>query len=107
MRRQPTRSEDRLWSWLRDHRFGGHKFRRQHPIGPYVLDFYCAELRLAVEVDGRHHETAWVSEADGARTLDLQAHGITVVRIPNELLTRDYLSAIDCVRVAIERLEKR
>jgi very-short-patch-repair endonuclease len=62
MRRAPTRSENRLWSWLRDRRFDGYKFRRQYPIGRYVLDFYCAELKLAIEVDGRHHEEPWMSD---------------------------------------------
>jgi len=49
MRKAPTRSEDRVWSWLRDRRFGGYKFRRQHPVGDYIVDFYCSELKLAIE----------------------------------------------------------
>src|SRR5216683_5986126 len=57
MRRTPTRSEGRVWVWLRDRRFEGYKFRRQHSIGGYVLDFYCAALRLAIEVDGEHHRS--------------------------------------------------
>ena len=50
MRRAPTRSEDRLWSWLRDRRFSGQKFRRQVPIGRYILDFYCPRLKLVIEI---------------------------------------------------------
>ena len=106
MRQSPTRSEDRLWQWLRDRRCSGYKFRRQHPLGGYILDFYCAELKLAIEVDGKHHEAAWVNEYDGARSLELGEHGIDVVRIPNELLIRDYLTVIDIVQFAIKQRAK-
>src|SRR2546428_8377682 len=62
MRREPTRAEARLWSWLRDRRFFGHKFRRQHPAAGYILDFYCPELKLAIELDRRHHQASYMNE---------------------------------------------
>jgi very-short-patch-repair endonuclease len=52
MRKNATQSEAIVWEWLRNRRFGRWKFRRQHPVGRYVLDFYCDALRLAIEVDG-------------------------------------------------------
>lgn len=55
LRRDPTVGETRLWSWLRDRRLAGFKFRRQHPIGRYVVDFYCPQARLVVEIDGDGH----------------------------------------------------
>ncbi|HEV8659207.1 MAG TPA: DUF559 domain-containing protein, partial [Thermoanaerobaculia bacterium] len=55
MRKAPNRGEARLWSWLRNRRFGDYKFRRQHPIGNYVVDFYCRELKLVIELDGAKH----------------------------------------------------
>jgi very-short-patch-repair endonuclease len=103
MRRVPTRSEDRLWSWLRDRRFDGYKFRRQVPFAGYILDFYCPQLKLALEVDGRHHQTAWMSEYDSARSIVLNEHGIHLVRIPNELLIRDSRLAAQCIEAAVLR----
>ncbi len=67
MRRQPTKSEDLLWQALRKRQLAGLKFRRQHPIGPSIVDFYCHEKRLAVEVDGGVHQENDVKEHDLAR----------------------------------------
>jgi very-short-patch-repair endonuclease len=55
MRRRPTEVERRLWRLLRDRRFVGAKFRRQHPIGPFIVDFYCEKARLTAELDGGGH----------------------------------------------------
>ncbi|MFA6564751.1 MAG: endonuclease domain-containing protein [Verrucomicrobiia bacterium] len=55
LRRRPTPAEKLLWRWLRGRRFSGFKFRRQHPIGDYVLDFYCCDARLDIELDGGGH----------------------------------------------------
>ena len=104
MRREPTREEERLWSWLRDRRCSGFKFRRQTPLGPYIVDFYCAELKLVIEVDGEHHQTAWMSEYDGRRSLMLGKRGIRVLRIPNELLVSDSLLVGEQIDAAIAEL---
>ena len=101
MRRSGTRSEGRLRTWLRGRRFSGYKFRRQHPVGNYILDFYCAELRLAIELDGEQHEKAWMSDYDGARDLELSARGIEVLRIPNHFLMRDSRLVSDAIESAI------
>ncbi len=84
----PTVSEQRMWNWLRNRTFEGHKFRRQVAVGRYVLDFYCPGLRLAIEMDGRQHETPWMSDYDGHRAAFLNTRGIEVVRISNETLVR-------------------
>ena len=101
MRRAPTRSEDRLWSWLRDRRFSGQKFRRQVPIGRYILDFYCPRLKLVIEMDGQHHRALWMVDYEDERFLYLHSRGIRVVRIPNEVLIRDYRMAIECIEAGI------
>jgi len=101
MRKAPTRSEDRLWSWLRNRRLIGFKFRRQHPHAAYILDFYCAEIKLAIEVDGAGHELNY--EYDGIRALELQRDGIEVLRIPNEMLKNDYRTVLDIILNAIEK----
>ena len=84
MRRAPTRAEARMWRWLRAQRLG-YKFRRQVPIGPFIVDFYCAELKLVIELDGRHHlANPAMFEYDDARTTELMLMGLRVFRIPNE-----------------------
>ena len=89
-----------MWSWLRDRRFDGVKFRRQVPIGRYIVDFYCAELEIAIELDGSQHQLI-TSEYDGQRTNYLRELGIEVVRIPNELLIQDSQMAAEIIRAAI------
>lgn len=81
LRRPLTPPEARLWVRLRARRLAGFKFRRQHPVGPYILDFYCVAAKLAVEVDGVHHDNPTQSEHDRKRTIWLARHGIRVVRI--------------------------
>jgi len=87
MRHEPTKAERKLWRWLRDRRFGDHKFRRQYPVGRYVLDFYCHHLKLAIELDGAPDE--FRSEYDERRTAELRGYGITVVRFANDDLRAD------------------
>jgi len=78
-----------MWSWLRDHRFADYKFRRQHPIGPYVLDFFCNEAMLNIEVDGFQHGTPCHSNTDVERDAFLESQGIKVLRFWNSQLKRD------------------
>ncbi|MEK6375086.1 MAG: endonuclease domain-containing protein [Acidobacteriota bacterium] len=101
MRKAPTAYEQRLWSWLRDRRFGECKFRRQHPLGPYILDFYCVELKLAIEVDGKQHDGVWTIDYEDVRTKYLSRRGIDMLRIPNELLTADAPMVAEQIRYAI------
>ncbi len=84
LRRAGNRAEDALWEALRDRRFLGLKFRRQHPLGPFIVDFYCPALRLAVEVDGGVHGLPEVQARDAARDEWLAQRGIRIVRIPAE-----------------------
>jgi very-short-patch-repair endonuclease len=80
-----TDAERRLWSLLRDRQMDDHKFHRQHPLGPYVLDFACIERKLVVEVDGGQHAD---SEHDRRRTAWLEAQGWRVIRFwNNEVLS--------------------
>jgi very-short-patch-repair endonuclease len=88
-RRHPTLSEETLWQDLRDRRLGGLKFRRQHPYGPYILDFYCVQCRLCVEVDGGVHLDAEQARHDADRADFLSSQGITILRFRNEELVLD------------------
>ena len=78
LRREQTDAERMLWSRLRDRQLQGAKFRRQHPIGPYIADLCCPERRLVVEVDGSHH--AQRIESDRQRTDILVREGYRVLR---------------------------
>jgi very-short-patch-repair endonuclease len=82
LRRSMSLPEVILWQHLRGQRLGGLRFRRQHPVGPYVLDFYCAAAGLAVEVDGRSHESRERARHDAARAAWLAEHGIRQLRLP-------------------------
>src|SRR4051794_12876104 len=81
-RRQMTPPEVIVWQGLRGNKLDGLRFRRQHPIGPYILDFYCSKARLAVEIDGRDHDFAERVRHDERRTAWLIKQGIRVLRIP-------------------------
>src|SRR3954468_19746451 len=81
LRRRMTLPEVILWKWLRQ-RPDGLKFRRQHPTGPCVLDFFCGDARLAVEVDGEAHSRGARPQRDAARDEWLRSCGIETLRIP-------------------------
>lgn len=98
LRRRQTPAETKLWRHLRDRRLGGFKFRRQHPIGRFFVDFYCAACRLVVEIDGDSH--AEQVEYDTARTQRLESRGCRVIRFTN----REVCNQLEAVLEAI--LEK-
>jgi very-short-patch-repair endonuclease len=105
LRRKLSAPEAMLWSRLRKRAPGTPVFRRQHPIGPYVLDFYCAKARLAIELDGAGHDMGDRPQRDLRRTAWLEARGITVMRIPANDLTRRLDDAADAVvRMAVDLL---
>jgi len=102
-RGQPSVVEEIVWEFLRDRRTG-FKFRREYPVGPYRIDFYCAEARVGVEFDGEQHDP----ERDATRDRYLGEAGIAIVRIPNRsffMLDRDRLSKnwLDTIVAECER----
>lgn len=88
LRREMTLPEVLLWQVLRQ-RPDGLKFRRQHAAGPYVLDFYCGDARLAIEVDGEAHERGDRPARDSARDAWLEWRGIATLRVPAREVLRD------------------
>ena len=103
MRRNPTLNEQRMWNWLRSRRFGDFKFRRQHPIGRFILDFYCPALKLAIEIDGTQHDDPRVAAVDDARGAVLRGFGIEVVRISNRDLACDPVTVAQTIQWAVNR----
>ncbi len=92
-----------LWVRLRTRALGQPVFRRQHPIGRYVLDFYCAKARLAIDVDGISHDMGDRPQRDERRDAWLKEHGVTVMRIAARELMRSVDDAADTiVRLAID-----
>jgi very-short-patch-repair endonuclease len=81
MRIEPSDAEKKLWLALRSRQFSGFKFRRQHPVGPYITDFACLERRLIIELDGGQH--AEQKAYDDARTRYLEKKGYRVLRFWN------------------------
>jgi very-short-patch-repair endonuclease len=104
LRRRLTPPEARLWLCLRREQLRGLKFRRQHPIGPFILDFYCAEAKLAVEVDGQSHDYPDRIEHDRRRTVWLHQQGLRVIRLAAEDVRVNLESVLEFIaRVANER----
>jgi very-short-patch-repair endonuclease len=83
LRHDSTDAEKLLWRLLRDRQLGGWKFRRQHPIGKYILDLYCHQAHLAIELDGGQHAEPEQAQYDAERTRALEAEGIRVLRFWN------------------------
>jgi len=101
LRQQPTSSEGLLWEELRNRRFEGLKFRRQHPVGPFVLDFYCQELRTAIEIDGAVHQQPAQAARDAARQATLEEHGIRFIRIAARDIEADLPAVLASLRQAL------
>lgn len=95
LRREMTDAEKLLWHHLRMEQFGGYKFRRQHPLGNYIVDFVCLEVGLVLEVDGGQHAES--ADNDAIRTQWLEAKGLHVMRFWNN----EVLNNIEGVKIAI------
>ena len=89
LRHNQTEAEKALWAHLRNKQFYGMKFFRQCSIGPYILDFYCPSMKLAVELDGGQHNQCEGKEYDAARSEYLKAQGIEVMRFWNNDVLHD------------------
>ncbi|QCX00502.1 endonuclease domain-containing protein [Aggregatimonas sangjinii] len=86
LRKNLTPAEAFLWKQLKAKQFEGQKFVKQHSIGKYILDFYCASEKLIIELDGEVHQNATVAEYDAERTNYLNKLGYTVIRFENKMV---------------------
>jgi very-short-patch-repair endonuclease len=98
LRKHPTPAEEVLWRYLRRRQQEGLRFRRQYPVGRFVLDFCCPAIRLVVEIDGEVH--AGREERDSARTAELEAQGYSLIRFRNEEVMGDVSSVLERIRIA-------
>ncbi len=97
LRKTQTDAENLMWSLLRDRRLGGWKFRRQHPVPPYVLDFYCHDAQLAIELDGGQHNEASEHVRDEKRTAWLAQQGIRVLRFWNNQVLAETQAVLEAI----------
>jgi very-short-patch-repair endonuclease len=88
-RKSQTEAEKFLWSFLRQRKLQGFKFRRQHPISYFIVDFYCPERNLVIELDGDYHKERDQRKYDEGRTFELQEFNLKVIRFTNvEVLSK-------------------
>ncbi len=100
LRQEATDAEARLWDALRGRRLDGLKFRRQHPYEQFVLDFFCVEHQLAVELDGSIHAEPTQAARDAERTEFLQSRGIRVLRFKNETVENEIEAVLKQIKEA-------
>lgn len=104
LRNKATRHEVLLWFRLRKSQLG-YKFRRQYSFGPYVVDFYCPEKQLAIELDGQQHSNIEYQHYDFARTQYLEEFGMIVLRFQNEEIDRDIERVIKKIEQSFSKRE--
>ena len=102
LRASQTDAERRLWSQLRDRRLNGWKWKRQTPRGPFIADFYCAEARLVVELDGGQHAEDGDAAKDARRTKALEQSGLRVLRFWNWEVLRSLEMVCETILAACE-----
>jgi primosomal protein N' (replication factor Y) len=100
LRQSMTDAERRLWSALRDRRLDGHKFKRQHPIGPFIADFACVELKIIIEADGGQHAG---NTRDEPRTRWLEGRGWRVLRFWNNEILANTNGVLETIAEALRQ----
>jgi len=103
LRQVETWAEKLMWRWLRDRRFNGYKFRRQHPLGDFYLDFFCEEADLNIELDGSQHGFPAQRKHDLEREKYLASLGIKTLRFWNSHLRRNAQSIRDTIFYELQR----
>jgi len=103
LRNNLTPAEAYLWKQLQRSQLEGRKFSRQHSIGNYIVDFYCASEKLAIELDGEGHFTISAEAHDTERTLFIEHHGIVVLRFENKQVFDNLESVLNEIKSAFKR----
>jgi very-short-patch-repair endonuclease len=103
LRQHMTEAEQRLWRHLRAHRLSGEKFRRQHPIGPYIVDFMHCGARVVIEADGGHHNG---DAGDAVRDAWLKNRGCTVLRFWNDEILQNTEAVLEVILMTVTRRAK-
>jgi very-short-patch-repair endonuclease len=104
MRKEPTEAEEKLWQVIRNRKLAGFKFRRQHPFEGFIIDFYCEETKLGLEVDGKIHLQVEQLQYDQEREAYLNEFGIEIMRFTNDEVESNVFTV---ARMIKERLLER
>ena len=102
MRRNPTEAERLLWPYLRNRRLSGYRFRRQHTVGQYIVDFACLDPRLAIELDGSQHLEH--PQRDRRRDADLASKGFKTLHFTNHEVLTDTQTVLETILRELESL---
>ena len=103
LRNSLTPVERIMWKNLQGRKVAVKKFRRQFSIGPYIVDFYCPECRLAIELDGASHFTDGGAEHDAQRTAYLKDCGMEIMRFENQAIRDDIENVLELIRIAVRK----
>jgi len=104
LRRDMTSAEIELWEKLKANQLDGLKFRRQHPISRYIVDFYCHKHKLVIELDGGIHLKKEVAKHDMEREIELKKLGLTVIRFKNEDIFNKMDTVLEKIRTIIKEV---
>jgi len=104
LRKDETKAEKILWSRLNRNHILGLQFRRQHPINIFIADFYCAKIKLVIEIDGSIHDITEYQEHDRGRSEILNDFGITVIRFTNEQIIEKIDSIVEQIETVVQKL---
>jgi very-short-patch-repair endonuclease len=104
LRKNMTKAELVLWNKLKDKKIFKSKFRRQHPVDIFIVDFYCHEYKLVIEIDGEIHSNEENLEYDDGRTSELKKFGITVLRFTNDQVIYKLDEVIPSIHLVLSKL---
>ncbi len=99
-----TVAETILWTRLSNKKLNGYKFRRQHPVYHYIADFYCHELKLVIELDGKIHNPIENKDYDNGREVMLKELGLYILRYKNEEILENIEMVIDKLKASIKEI---
>jgi very-short-patch-repair endonuclease len=101
LKHNQTKAEMIMWQVLRGRQLNGMKFRRQHPIGRFIVDFYCHEYKLVIELDGEIHNIDFVKEYDENREVQLQNLGLKILRFKNEEVFDSLEKILETIKIIV------
>ena len=106
LRNNETKAEKILWEHLKQNKIPGFKFRRQHPIDIFIVDFYCHKLKLVIEVDGVIHDKEEIKKYDEGRTAELEECGLKILRFSNEEIFNDIENVLNKIYELCNKQER-
>lgn len=104
LREKLTKAESILWEAIRKKRLDGYKFRQQHPISKFILDFYCHQIKLGIEIDGGYHENNGQKFYDEDRTEILNELGVKIIRFSNEDILQDLENVLKIILAEAKKM---